>query len=113
MKPTGPLMVEHRLNERMLALLADERRKINETGAADIAFLDAILDFFRTYVDKFHHGKEEEILFKEIAAKPISPDDRKMLNELIEEQIVQGQWLSGLPTSGTNKLIRKSGQRNS
>ncbi len=85
MKPIGPLMIEHRLIERMLALFANEQRRMSDTGTVDHGFLGVSLDFFRTYVDKFHHGKEEDILFKELAAKPLSPEDRKMLNELIEE----------------------------
>ncbi len=85
MKPTGPLMIEHRLIERMLALFADEKHRISDAGTVDDRFLDISLDFFRTYVDKFHHGKEEDILFKEISEKPLTPGDRKMLEELIEE----------------------------
>ncbi len=85
MKPTAPLMIEHRLIERMLALFSREYRRISESGAVDYGFLDISLDFFKTYVDKFHHGKEEEILFKELAAKPLSLEDRKLLNELLEE----------------------------
>lgn len=78
-------MIEHRLIERMLVLFAHEQHKIIETGNVDYAFLDMSLDFFKTYVDKFHHGKEENILFRELGAKPLAHEDRKMLNELIEE----------------------------
>lgn len=85
MKPVGPLMIEHRLIDRMLTLLTREHRRIIETENIDYEFLDASIIFFKTYVDKFHHGKEEDILFKELAEKPLSPEDRKMLNELIEE----------------------------
>ncbi len=85
MKPIGPLMMEHRLIERMLALLTREHRRLIETGNVDHEFFDASILFLKTYVDKFHHGKEENILFKELAEKPLSPEDRKMLNELIEE----------------------------
>ncbi len=85
MKPISPLMIEHRLVDRMLALLTREHRRTVETGNVDYEFLDASILFLRTYVDKFHHGKEEDILFKELAEKPLSPEDRNMLNELIEE----------------------------
>ncbi len=78
-------MIEHRLIERMLALFAGEQRRISESGEVDHGFLNISLDFFKTYVDKFHHGKEEDILFRELAAKPLSPEDKKMLDELIEE----------------------------
>ncbi len=85
MKPVGPLMIEHRLIERMLALLTREHRRIIETGNVDYEFLDASILFLKTFVDKLHHEKEENILFKELAEKPLSQEDRKMLNELIEE----------------------------
>ncbi len=85
MKPIGPLMIEHRLIERMLALLTLEHHRIVESKNIDYEFLDASIDFLKTYVDKYHHGKEEDILFKELSEKPLSLEDRKMLNELIEE----------------------------
>ena len=78
-------MIEHRLIDRMLALLAHEHRKIKETGNIDYEFLDVSINFLKTYVDRFHHGKEEDILFRELAEKRLSPEDLKMLNELIEE----------------------------
>jgi hemerythrin-like domain-containing protein len=78
-------MIEHRLIDRMLALLALEHRSIVETENIDYEFLDISINFLKTYVDKFHHGKEEDILFRELAEKSLSPEDRKMLNELIEE----------------------------
>ncbi len=85
MKPVAPLMIEHRLIDRMLALLALEHRRIVESENIDYGFLDVSIDFLKTYVDKYHHGKEEDILFRELDEKPLSPEDRKMLNELIEE----------------------------
>ncbi len=77
--------MEHRLIERMLALLALEHRRIGESKNIDYEFLDVSIDFLKTYVDKYHHGKEEDILFRDLATKPLSPEDKKMLNELIEE----------------------------
>jgi len=85
MKPIGPLMIEHMLIDRMITLLAQEHHRIIETGNIDYAFLDIGIHFFKTYVDKFHHGKEEAILFRELDEKPLSPKDRQILNELIEE----------------------------
>ena len=85
MKPIAPLMIEHRVIERMLALFGREHRKISRTGAVDRAFLGTSLDFFRTYVDLFHHGKEEDILFREVARKQLSPEDRSSMKELIAE----------------------------
>ena len=83
--PVGPLMIEHRLIERMIAAFQKELNKIKEKGDADLGFVDDVADFIRTYADKCHHGKEELILFKELENKPLSDELRKICDELIEE----------------------------
>lgn len=87
MKPIAPLMIEHRMIERMLAILGRERRRISQTGAVDRAFLASCLDFFKIYVDQFHHGKEEDILFGELERKPLSPGHRTMLQGLLADHV--------------------------
>lgn len=90
MLPVGPLMVEHRLIERMIGLLAKEAKRIRATGKADTDFVLSGIEFIRLYADRSHHGKEEEILFRELKAKPLSPDHRRVLEEL-EAEHVQGR----------------------
>jgi hemerythrin-like domain-containing protein len=85
MKPRGMLMIEHRLIEKMLALAGRELERMDETGRADPVFIDTIVDFVRTYADRTHHGKEEDILFSALARRPLSGDDGKRMTELIEE----------------------------
>jgi len=53
----------------------------------DPLFVDTAVDFIRTYADRTHHGKEEDILFRELESKALSDIDRKIMNELIEEHI--------------------------
>jgi hemerythrin-like domain-containing protein len=85
MKPRGPLMIEHRLIERMLELIKKEMRWIAEKKEARPLFIDTAADFIRTYADKTHHGKEEDILFRELAKKQLHPEDQQIMKELIEE----------------------------
>ena len=85
MMPIGPLMIEHRLIEKMIALLAKEADRIEREKTLRPEFINTAVDFIRTYADKCHHGKEEDILFKALAGKKLSPEHRKTLNELIEE----------------------------
>ena len=87
MKPIGPLMREHRLIERMVALLKKELKQQTEKNEADVAFLMVAIDFIRTYADRTHHGKEEDILFRELAKKHLTPEHEKTMNELIEEHV--------------------------
>lgn len=85
MLPIGPLMIEHRLIEKMIALIGKEAARIECEGTVRPELIDAAVDFIRTYADRCHHGKEEDILFKSLAGKPLSPEHKKILNELIEE----------------------------
>ncbi len=85
MKPRGMLMKEHRLIEKMIQRIEKEVRQIQETGQADPAFIDAAADFIRTYADRTHHGKEEDILFAFLEKKDMDAEHEKQKNNLIEE----------------------------
>ena len=67
-------MIEHRLIERMISLMAKERDRMEASKKADPSFIDTIVDFIRTYADHCHHGKEENILFRELTKKDLSRD---------------------------------------
>jgi len=87
MMPIGPLMIEHRLIERMVDLMREGLHKISEKNEVDSGFIDVAVDFIRTYADRCHHGKEEDILFRDLAKKELSHDHKKTMDELIEEHI--------------------------
>lgn len=85
MKPRGPLMIEHRLIEEMIEIIKKETAKIKKTKRVNPLFVDTAVDFIRIYADRTHHGKEEDILFRECAKKKMTEEDTKVMNELIEE----------------------------
>jgi hemerythrin-like domain-containing protein len=87
MQARGALMIEHRLIERMLAVVADTVTKIGSTHRIDPVFVDTAVDFIRVYADRTHHGKEEDILFRKLKDKPLSGEDRRVMQELIEEHV--------------------------
>ena len=87
MQPRGPLMIEHRLIERMIAKIEAELQSIAETGNTDPVFIDVAVDFIRTYVDRTHHGKEEDILFRDLSKKHLSDTDRTVMDELVQEHV--------------------------
>ena len=51
----------------------------------NVVLIDQAVDFLRTYVDRTHHGKEEDIFFRDLAKKALSPDHKRIVDELIEE----------------------------
>ncbi len=96
MMPAGPLMIEHRLIERMIKLLEKQLKVIEEKKEVNLPFIDDAIDFIRNYVDKCHHGKEEDFLFSDLEKKDISDNHKKILNELIEEHIYGRETLKRL-----------------
>jgi hemerythrin-like domain-containing protein len=85
MQPIGPLMIEHRLIERMIALVGRRAYAAEQTGDIDPIFIDSAVDFVRVYADRTHHGKEEEILFRDLASRDLSDVDRRAMEGLIED----------------------------
>ena len=89
MLPIAPLMIEHRLIERMIRLLDQEQTRIRENigvlpefAFVNAKFIDAAVDFMKTYADQVHHGKEEDILFTALLEKPLAQEHRQMMQEL-------------------------------
>jgi hemerythrin-like domain-containing protein len=96
MQARGPLMIEHRLIERMIWCIKDALAKIESTQKVDPVFLDTAVDFIRMYADRTHHGKEEEILFRDLRERPLSAEDQRIMNELIEEHVFGRQTTKAL-----------------
>jgi hemerythrin-like domain-containing protein len=51
----------------------------------DPLFIDMAVDFIRTYADRCHHGKEEDILFRDLAKKVLSEEHKRIMRELLED----------------------------
>jgi hemerythrin-like domain-containing protein len=80
-------MIEHRLIERMVAVLDRQRAAIAGGSPPDNELLDAATDFMRMYADRCHHGKEEELLFAKLQTKSMSPDMVAAMDRLIADHV--------------------------
>lgn len=81
-------MIEHRLIERMLSVIKNMLSEIESKQQVDPVSVEVVVDFIKFYADRTHHGKEEDILFREMDKKPLSAEDRKIMNELIDEHVI-------------------------
>ena len=88
MQSRGPLMIEHRLIEKMLEVIKRKLSEIDVVKSVDPVFVDTAVDFIRIYADRTHHGKEEDILFRDLKKKNLSEDDQRIMNELLEEHVL-------------------------
>ena len=82
------LMKEHRLIERIIPVLTKEVVRLHEGGEVNAELIRSLVGFFRTYADRCHHGKEEDILFRALASKPLSDEHRRTMDELTEEHVL-------------------------
>jgi len=101
MQARGPLMVEHRLIERMLSVIKGALAKIESNHKVDPVFVDLVVDFIRVYADRTHHGKEEDILFRELNKKALNPKDSQIMKELIEEHVFGRQATKAIVEANT------------
>ena len=93
----APLVEEHRIIKGTLAVFETEIEKIKEQQRIDHVSIDMSIDFIRTYTDLVHHGKEENILFRELEKKNLSAEHSKVMNELMAEhkysRTIVGRWM--------------------
>jgi hemerythrin-like domain-containing protein len=116
MQPIGPLMIEHRLIERMITLMRCELTRIKDNIAVDPEFafvdpmfIDTAVDFLRTYADRCHHGKEEDILFAVLDKKDISAEHRQTIEKLIQEHDWARETTMALVWAKEDYLLVKDG----
>lgn len=116
MQPIGPLMIEHRLIERLIGLMQRELTRMKDNIAVDRefafvdpVFIDTAVDFMKTYADRCHHGKEEDILFAELAKKDLTPEHRQTMEELISDHAWGRRTTASLVEAKNDYLREKAG----
>ncbi len=96
MLPVGPLMIEHRLIEQLVAILADHVKKATDVKQIDLTLIDRGVEFMRRYADRCHHGKEEDILFKALQEKELDSTYKNILDELVYEHTLAREAVTNL-----------------
>jgi hemerythrin-like domain-containing protein len=82
--PIGLLMIEHRLIKRVLANAPLHLAGLTAGGSIP-AYIDVVADFLHIYADRTHHGKEEDILFRQLAGKSPDAEVARLMEELLDE----------------------------
>lgn len=63
--PMQGLVYEHTVIKRVLAMIPVIIEDLDVSRVEDRALVLDTIDFIRSYADRYHHAKEEEVLFKE------------------------------------------------
>jgi hemerythrin-like domain-containing protein len=86
MKATQQLRDEHEGVMLMLRILGEVSRQLDSTGTVHKEHFEDLLEFLRVFVDKCHHGKEEELLFPALVHVGI-PQDGPIAVMLFEHEM--------------------------
>jgi hypothetical protein len=84
----GMLMAEHRVILRVIGGIEGRRREMIDAGRVDARYVESVVDFLRSYADRCHHGKEEDIPFRDLAGKPLSADDAVAMQALVDDRVL-------------------------
>ncbi len=95
MSPIDELQDEHRAVKMTLAILARISAKLSrgETVAPD--HLDQLLEFLTTFVDRCHHGKEEDVLFPALEKAGV-PREGGPIGVMLREHDLGRGYIRGL-----------------
>ncbi len=74
MSPTETLKHEHKIVLMVLEGAEHEAAAIKGGAAVRTEKVEQMVDFFKNFVDRCHHAKEEKHLFPALAAKGFSPE---------------------------------------
>jgi len=111
-QPIGPLMHEHRLIERMVELIKKQAARIGQGDKPDSELIADAVEFFRMYADRCHHGKEEDLLFRELEKVDLAPSLTAMMAELIEDHKYGRRLVGELHQANVAYLISGEGPEN-
>jgi len=84
MDPRDALREEHGATMKMLAALERFIAKVLDLNGSETKDLEALIEFFEIYVDRYHHGKEEQVLFPALSRIRTARID-SLINSLMED----------------------------
>jgi hemerythrin-like domain-containing protein len=106
---TTALVHEHNLIKRMLTLLEQNAPRTAEGSYHDYRFYLDGVDFIRNYADRFHHAKEEDVLFAALIANGMPREHSPVAAMLMEHE--QGRaFVRAMEEAATAALAGKPGQ---
>ena len=68
------LLDEHRLISRMVNVLTVLHKRLESDDHVDLNVLTDVVDFFRMFLDRNHHAKEEDALFPTLERCAVNPE---------------------------------------
>ncbi len=109
--PTQILIDEHKNILKIAEALIEECDALESGKKLDKDFFSNAVEFVREYADRFHHAKEEDILFKELcspeAEMHCNPVEQMLYEHNLGRNFVKGME-EGLKGGNKNKVIENA-----
>jgi len=100
---------EHQLILRMITLVEKNTALMEQGQFRDWQFFLDAVDFIRNYADRFHHAKEEDVLFVELIKNGM-PEKQSPIEAMQMEHEQGRAFVSALENAAENALAGKVGQ---
>ena len=113
MKATEQLKEEHRAIKMMLRILEAISKRVKKGGPIPKARLENVMEFVKVFVDKCHHGKEEELLFPAMEEEGVSREGSPIAVMLAEHDMGRGyvKAMSEAVSSGDSKKFVENAEK--
>ncbi len=98
MKPTAILIKEHDAIMVMLNILEMVRLRLDTGENVKSINLENIVEFFKVFADKCHHGKEEDLLFPALEEYGI-PNEGGPIGVMLSEHVIGRDNVKGMGNS--------------
>ena len=96
MQPLEHLVKEHRLITQAISVMKAFRDEIDAGGPIRPKRYWMVVDFWSTYADIVHHGKEEQQLFPIIVEQAAASEFSETIDKLVEEHMYLLGYISEL-----------------
>src|SRR3989338_6823399 len=109
MKQTKILSEEHKNIIKIIGALNKECDSLESGKQLDKEFFKKAVDFIKNYADKFHHAKEEDILFKEFnkSQSHCNPTEQMLYEHDLGRNFVKGME-QALKENNKEKLMENA-----
>ncbi len=95
MMPTDVLMQEHRVIERMLNILNNAADSVEKGEDVPMTVFEEAIDFIRNFADKWHHSKEEDMLYPAMERRGV-PAHGGPIGVMLVEHDMGRKFVSGM-----------------
>jgi len=106
---TSVMVAEHQLILRMIALVEHNTEQMEQGRFRDWQFFLDAIDFIRNYADRFHHAKEEDVLFVELIKNGM-PEKNSPIEAMHMEHDQGRAFIRGLEVAAQKAMDGETGQ---